>query len=174
MSLCLCDLLIFDSNNTSWQGAHDLCSVRVQRAWRGHHARKTVLGSGAFVFRDLVRVAALLSRHDWRRHKGPPPRFTEFVSFRPCAACEQRAHYFAGFVTILRQLLIAAHLPECRQQRYNPSRFHLFPNLHRRTFNSLLIQKFCSLSLRFTLHPSLGSSHPRAPFLFPAYLPQEL
>lgn len=55
--------------------------MRVQRAWRGHFARKNILGNSAFVFRDLVRLASILSRHDWRVHKMPPPRFLEFVVF---------------------------------------------------------------------------------------------
>jgi hypothetical protein len=76
------------NNNTTRQGAHDICSVRVQRAWRGHFARKNVLGNSAFVFRDLIRLASVLSRHDWRVHKMPPLRFLEFVVFSrvPCRA----------------------------------------------------------------------------------------
>jgi hypothetical protein len=60
-------------------GAHNICSVRVQRAWRGHRARKAVLGNGGFVFRDLMRIAQALSHHEWRQHNGPPLLFLELV-----------------------------------------------------------------------------------------------
>jgi len=60
-------------------GAHNICSVRVQRAWRGHCTRKAVLGNGAFVFRDLIRIARVLSRHDWRLHERPPLLFLELA-----------------------------------------------------------------------------------------------
>ncbi len=83
-----CQYLFVQSivSNITMQGAFDICSIRVQRAWRGYFTRKIVLGRGKFLFRSLFHVARLMSHHDWQLRKGPPLVFLEFALFSsfPC------------------------------------------------------------------------------------------